>query len=327
MLCSPLRGTCVNVRPVSRQVLDQAIDWQVRLEMGETSQEQLNALQTWLAEHAEHRRAWEQLNGINQRLRIAEQPAARNALLQPSANGRRRLGRSTLVIALAGLLSLIAVNRYVPVRYALADNVTATGEQRTLMLPDHTRIVLAGRSALNVRFDEQERRVILLAGEAFIETGHDTASRPFIVETQAGRMRALGTRFLVEEESRGSRLTVLQSAVAAQPRFGLGEAVIPQGEQVLMMADRLDELKDAPANADAWTHGMLVVDNQPLSDVVAALSHERTGLITLDPAIATLRVTGTFPLHDADQALRALALNTPIRIEQHTRWWLAVKPR
>jgi transmembrane sensor len=317
----------VNVRPVSRQVLDQAIDWQVRLEMGEASQDELSALQTWLAEHAEHRRAWEQLNGINQRLRIAEQPAARTALLRPPSNGRRRLGQSVLAVAFAGVLGLVAIDRYIPVRYVFADNVTPTGEQRTLVLPDHTRIVLGSRSALDVRFDEEERRVILLAGEAFIETGHDTTSRPFIVQTQAGRLRALGTCFLVEEESRGSRLTVLQSAVAAQPRFGLAEAVIPQGEQVLMMADRLDELKNAPASADAWVHGMLVVDNQPLGDVVAALSRERTGLITVDPAIAKLRVTGTFPLHDADQTLRALALNTPIRVEQHTRWWLAVKPR
>jgi transmembrane sensor len=315
----------LNLKPVSRQVLDQAIDWQVRLEMGDILPDELDTLQGWLAEHAEHRRAWEQLNGINERLRIAEQPAARQALLQRSITSRRRLGRGTLALLLSGILGLVAVNRHIPVQYLLADNVTATGEPRTLVLSDQTRILLAGRSALNIRFDEHERRIVLLAGEALIETGHD-AQRPFIVETQAGRLRALGTRFVVEEEVRGSRLTVLESAVAAHPRFGLGEAVVPEGEQVLMMADRLDELRNAPPGAGAWASGMLVVDNEPLSHVVAALGRERTGLITLAPEIADLRVTGTFPLHDAEHALRALAINIPIRVEQHTQWWLAVKP-
>ncbi|TWI56690.1 FecR family protein [Pseudomonas duriflava] len=309
--------------PVSRHVLDQAIDWQLRFGEIHDNPEDLSAWKAWLNAHPEHLRAWEQLNGIERYLTAAKPPMARQTLLKRPSTLQR--GRTLLSLAVVVLLGLAVTDRYVPLRYALADAVTPTGEQRVLTLPDDTRLTLAGRSALDIRFDAQQRRIVLRTGEILIETGHGD-TRPFIVETPAGHLRALGTRFIVAEEPRGTRLTVLRSAVAAHPRHGLAEAVIPEGDAVLMTPDQLDEFTHAAPGAAAWAQGMLVVDNERLDQVIAALGRERVGLLTLDPQLADLRVTGSFPLHDTERALRALSANIPIRIERHTPFWLAVKP-
>ena len=79
--------------------------------------------------------------------------------------------------------------------------------------------------------------------------------------------------------------------------------------------------------ADAWTRGMLVVDNARLEDLVHELGRYRRGHLGVAPEIADLRITGSFPLHDTDLALSALLPTLPVQIEQHTPWWVTVERR
>ncbi len=76
-------------------------------------------------------------------------------------------------------LALFAGERYVPLHYWLADQRTATGEQRTLTLADGTLINLNTHSAMDVRFDEKRRLIVLQEGEILVETGHNDA-RPVL---------------------------------------------------------------------------------------------------------------------------------------------------
>ncbi|MGE9552857.1 hypothetical protein ACQPT2_16950 [Erwinia amylovora] len=43
--------------------------------------------------------------------------------------------------------------------------------------------------------------------------------------------------------------------------------------------------------------------------------------------MASLTVTGTFPLHDTDMALDMLTNALPVRINRRFSWWLTVAPR
>ncbi|WP_313520058.1 FecR domain-containing protein, partial [Pseudomonas sp.] len=207
----------------------------------------------------------------------------------------------------------------------LADEVTASGEQRDVELPDHTRIRLNSRSALDVAFDARERRVILRSGEVLVETAHGD-QRPFIVQTAEGDLRALGTRFLVRREAEGTRLIVLKSAVAAHPARGDEERIIGEGQQVLMGNAWLGASQPAPVAADAWSRGMLVVEEMPLGRLLERLGEYRHGHLGLDPSLENLRITGSFPLNDSDLALAALPPSLPVSIERHTDWWVKVVP-
>ena len=313
----------VSSKPVSAQVLDAAIAWQLSLDSGTPVEREEFA--KWHAAHEEHARAWRQLSMLDQRFSVASGPA-RTALLQSRESIRRRvrkLGSGVASIVAVLGLALFAGDRYLPVDYWLADQRTATGEQRTLRLSDGTLINLNTHSAVDVRFDEKQRRVILQEGEILVETGHGDA-RPFIVETREGSMRALGTRFLVKREEEGTRLSVLQSAVAAHPESSAEEQILHEGQQVLMRNNGLGPIIALNLGADAWTRGMLVVDNARLEDLVHELGRYRRGHLGVAPEIADLRITGSFPLHDTDLALSALLPTLPVQIEQHTPWWVTV---
>ena len=317
--------TAINAKPVSARVLDAAIAWQLSLDSGDGDLVAREAFSQWLASDEEHARAWRQLGLLDQRVNVASGPA-RAALLQSREGIRRRvrkLGSGLASIALVCGLALLAGERYVPIHYWLADQRTATGEQRTLTLADGTRINLNTHSAIDVRFDEQRRLIVLQEGEILVETGHNDA-RPFYVQTRDGSLRALGTRFIVKREADATRLSVLQSAVGAQPEALAQEQIFKAGEQVLMHSKGLGPLLAVPPGTDAWTRGMLVVDNARLADVVTELGRYRSGYLGVDKRVADLRITGSFPLHDTTLALNALLPTLPVQIEQHTPWWVSV---
>ncbi|MNF44153.1 fec operon regulator FecR [compost metagenome] len=317
-----------NNKPVSARVLDAAIAWQLLLDCGNGSPAERAEFNKWYAADEEHARAWMQLGMLDQRFNAAAGPA-RNALLQSRVKLRRRvrqLGSGAASVMLVGGLMLFFGDRHTSLNYWLADQRTGTGEQRMLRLPDGTLLNLNTHSAVDVRFDEKQRLIVLQEGEIFIETGHKD-DRPFLVATADGQMRALGTRFLVKLEDDGTRLSVLQSAVAAKPGQGQDEHVLHEGQQVLMRENGLSATLALVPGADAWTRGMLVVDNARLGDLVQELGRYRNGYLGISPEVADLRITGSFPLTNTDLALKSLMPTLPVQIESHTPWWVTVVAR
>ena len=71
---------------------------------------------------------------------------------------------------------------------------------------------------------------------------------------------------------------------------------------------------------------MLVVEDLPLGELLAKLREYRPGYLGLDPSLESLRISGSFPLHDTDRALAALPPSLPVQIERHTDWWVKVAP-
>lgn len=316
----------ITTRPVSSQVLDAAIAWQLCLDCGQGSEAEREEFAKWYAASEEHARAWMQLGMLDQRF-VGTTGPARSALLRSREGvGRhvRKLGRGVAGLAIAMGLTLFLGERYLSVNYWLADLRTATGEQRTIRLSDNTLIRLNTHSAVDVRFDAKQRRVILQDGEIFVETGSHDDPRPFIVETDEGSMRALGTKFLVKREDDGTLLSVLQSAVAAHPQAADTEMILREGQQMLIQRHSLGPMVGLTPGADAWMRGMLVVDNAPLKDVIAELARYRQGHLGVAPEVADLRITGSFPLKDTDLALKALMPTLPVEIEQRTHWWVTV---
>ncbi|HGY5781881.1 TPA: iron dicitrate transport regulator FecR, partial [Serratia marcescens] len=48
--------------------------------------------------------------------------------------------------------------------------------------------------------------------------------------------------------------------------------------------------------------------------------------LSCDPAVAGLRVSGSFPLSDTDRALALLRQTLPVRLQSFTRYWLQIVP-
>ncbi|MBC3482031.1 FecR family protein [Pseudomonas sp. 39004] len=318
----------MNGSPVSSRVLDAAIAWKLSLDQGSGTPDERSEFMRWHAASEEHARAWRQLGCLDQRVSAAAGPA-RQALLQSRAGLRRRIGK--VGGGLAGMFLLGSLLAWVgapslSAHYWLADQRTATGELRTLRLEDGTLLSLNTHTAVDIDYAGAQRVIVLHQGEISVETGHQDP-RPLLVRTDDGRLRPLGTRFLVRREANGTRLEVLQASVAAMPLNSGDEQVLREGQQVLMDANGLGQVGTVDVGADAWTRGMLVVDNVRLADLVAALGKYRSGHLGVADEVADLRVTGSFPLTDIDLALASLVPALPVKIERHTPWWVTVQPQ
>ena len=91
-----------------------------------------------------------------------------------------------------------------------------------------------------------------------------------------------------------------------------------------MHRDRLGQMVAVNAGADAWTRGMLVLDNVRLADMVRELNRYQRGHLGVDPRVADLRITGSFPLDNLELALNALPPILPVKVKQLTPWWITV---
>lgn len=346
--------TAADDRPVPPAVLDAAIDWQLWLAPARdetAAPTDRQALADWLAAHPDHARAWRQLGEIDAQFTRAGGAAVglatRAALLNRRQRRPVRAAGAVLGLALAVACGVLLLDRFQPVGHLLADHRTATGERRIIVLPDQTVLHLNTRSAVDVEFTQDQRAIRLLEGEVAVETRHADPfeQRPFVVTTEDGSLRALGTRFTVRRWPQtdaerdtgqvGTEVAVTQSAVAARPaacavaahKPCAAERIVPAGQGVRLVSGRVEPLTTIVPDADAWKDGMLVVDNQPLGDVVATLARYRAGRLSVDPRVASLRVTGTLPLADTDQALLALTAAVPVDVVSTTRWWVTLEPR
>jgi len=310
------------------RAIHEAADWYARLR-GEPPTPVLDqSWQAWLAASELNRHAWQRVETVCGRFQQVPGQLSIPALSAPD-NRRRAVLRSFALFAVLGASGAMAY-RQAPWREWSSDYRTATGERRDLRLADGSQLILNTRSAVNVRFDGEQRLIELHTGEILVATHVDpmTPPRPFRVHTTQGRILALGTRFTVRIDDGVTTVQVLEKAVEASPE---GQPALRQrveaGQQFSFNADKLASLQPVAAGSAAWNDGRLVVVDRPLSEVLAELSRYRKGHLGCSPALANLRISGAFPLDNTDEALLALAENFPLQIEYRTRFWVNVVQR
>lgn len=320
----------------SDALAEQAADWLVRLGADDDAERAAaqRGFDAWKQADPRHAEAAAEIEFLLNHLQAVRGPKARPAraaLNATFAQSRQRLGTrvAVAILALAVLVAgpaALTLDSHTP-RYFTADLRTGTGAWESYTLQDGSVITLDSGSAVNLRFDQQRRRVELVQGGLNVTVAKD-ATRPFVVETPQGEMRALGTRFMVARDESATTLSMLESKVAARAAADAREVVVQAGERVRITADAVGAAQPINAGAvdDAWRQHKLAVEDRPLSEVLTQLNRYRAGRITFNAAqLEGIRVSAVLPLDDTDRALQLLLNNFPqLRMRQFTQYWVMV---
>lgn len=213
-------------------------------------------------------------------------------------------------VAIAAVLAwLILADAPEPVPVA-----TATTSIATYTAPDGSTIQLRPHSTL-YRIEADDARRYRLTGEALFDvTPH---SAPFIVEAGGLQVQVLGTRFVAHTWGRPS--VFLQEGQVRVRAATRGDTVTLQPGQrsTLTPAGALT----APADADStaaldWLRAEMVLQGQPVGDVVDELEHHFDLAITLPDAVAAETLTGRIALETPQQSLDDLGIVLGGRFER-----------
>ena len=309
-------------------ILEEAADWLTLLRSGDATDEDRSSLEHWRCQSDMHLAAWQRAESVMGAFGQVSAPVARGTLSQLENAGRRRALKAFALVLMVAPVTWVAY-RQQPWREWRADLQTATGEQQSLDLADGTRLVLNTSTVVDVSFTDNVRSLTLLQGEILITTGKDPApvARPFLVRTGQGQLRALGTRFAVHQLDGQTRLSVYEGAVEIVPHDAIGKVVVVAGEQRLFSSTRIYPPERAVDNTELWEQGMLLAREMHLGDLVRELGRYRRGVLRCDPAVASLQVSGAFPVNDTDASLTLLQQTLPVQVSRITPWWVTLKAR
>ncbi|MGC5703837.1 FecR family protein [Pseudomonas sp. NFXW11] len=310
--------------PISPNIVEQASEWLMLHWGGELDAQQREAFAAWQQADPEHRRAWQRLQQLQQTLGAVPEHSTQVLLAQAPDRQRRAALKLLGALLLAGGSGYL-VQGSQPWRATFAEQRSGTGEIRHLTLSDGSRLDLNSNSAVDLLFSASERRIRLIQGEILLSSGHDPA-RPLIVETSAGDIQALGTRFVVRELDGGTRVDLYEGALRISPRHAQGQ-LLNAGERLWFSASQVSARQVAQVNASSWSQGRLIAERQPLGQFIAELARYRPGVLRCDEQVAGLLLTGVFPLADSDAVLAALERSLPVRAQRVTRYWVTLKPR
>lgn len=333
--CAPLSS----VGGFDAGIAQQAVEWWVSLNSGDANETLRAACVRWREAHPEHERAWRHIEKADQRMRQVSGTLGA-AVAQAALRAPRSRGRRMAVKAIAGAL-FVGTGAWVAsdplaVQWLRADAHTGVGERRTLRLADGTTLVLNTHTAVRLSMAGDARRITLIDGEIMVTTGKDAGHvppRPLVVATAQATLQPMGTRFVVRQAAQGSAggsVQVFEGAVRVTPdQAGRddGARIVRAGEQTRFTSRDVAPVMPLADGDGAWVDGMFVAVDMRLDAFLAELSRYRRGYVRCDPAVAALRVSGTYPLGDTDAILAVLPHALPVSVASVTRYWVTIGPR
>lgn len=306
-----------------------------RLEAGDVDEALVDR---WLAAGEENRAAWARardawdcvegwehdpalvamrtaaLDGPEQRPRRAWVPYAAAASLLLAVSGVAITGLRFARDA-GSLTGIVAAPADVQ-RFGAPDLVAGAARPIDAALLDGSKVHLSPGTALDLAYADGLRLARLQRGEATFDVRHDPA-HPFRIAAGDRVVTDTGTLFSIRLASAGPRVRLVRGSVTVShgtdpkrpPRGGVtlipGQELVADGPR-----DDVTTAKDV-LTAPAATK-MLTFDDERLSDVVQTMNRaSTTKLVLAQPALGSLRISGSFRASDPERFGRALGVLYP----------------
>lgn len=204
---------------------------------------------------------------------------------------------------------------------------TERGQQTVVTLPDDaaqgSTLQLDTSTRLQAQLFRDRREVQLQDGQALFSV-HSDASRPFHVRAGNLQITVVGTKFSVRHTATGLdagrtvvsveeghvRVARADAATEAPVELLAGQMVVGDDSGAIGAVAQIPPTAIAP-----WRTGRVSFDNTPLAQALAEFERYRsTGLVINDPAVAELRVGGSYNVQQFARFVDSLALMLPVRL-------------
>lgn len=303
--------------PPDDSLFEEAVTHAVRLQANPHSAAARDALAAWRARSPAHDSAWAE---------IAEIHGMTGALLAPAPpdsniSRRKALGLGVLGLGLAGGAGLFAPGMILAAR---ADHVTSTAELRDIALPDGSRISLGPDSAIALEFAAQRRGVTLLSGMIWCRIA--PAAEDFRLSCADLRIDSATAELALSREHAVVSVAVDQGEARVGTRLDMGTRLtagdwleLDQGGRIIRRVDQ------TTADASAWRQGIVTVNAEPLSTVVARIARWMPETVVIaEPGLGDKLVSGVFDMDRPDEALLAAVSPHGAKLRRIATWMTVV---
>jgi transmembrane sensor len=325
--------TALDKLPADLQArIDAAISWRARLKQNPALELTAGYLE-WISDPANHRVAHALEEGLEAFDDAGSSPELLDIRRKALGQARRRLpkrwhlseGRLWQLAAAAFVVAVVGSAALYGYLVAPLDYETGIGERKVVQLVDGSRISLDSDSEVKVRYTNGAREIELEHGRARFDVAHDV-TRPFTVSAGSETVVAVGTIFNVERLGQSVLVTLIQGRVVIKEMSekSVGEvpsALVPRsavslapGQQLVTKVHMRPVIAQANLQtAVAWESGRLVFQDESLGEAVERVNRYTDKPITVDPAVAGIRINGVFNAGDVGSFVGAVTSYFPVQ--------------
>jgi transmembrane sensor len=303
-----------DLSPLTRE----ALAWVVRLRSGDATKADLERLERWRAQSAEHEAAFREAARLWRGLKKTaddislEKGSGRRNILAPAQwmmSRRALVGGAIAAAAGAYLIYQPPLELWPSLSELRADYRTGKGERRDITVADGIALTLNTQTSIvMLPAGQDDTNIELISGEAAVAAAR-SGRRSISIQSLGVRVVANRANFNVRCVDNAVSVTCFEGVVDVEGPLSL--VPLRAGQQVsFSQAYGLGQASAADLEeASAWQRGLLIVNNRPLSEVVSEVNRYRSGhILVLNQALANRLVNGSFHLEHLD--------NFPSQVQQ-----------
>jgi transmembrane sensor len=240
---------------------------------------------------------------------------------------RQRTDLLKIAAAIAGIGFTVLAGWIAKAIYFDQRITTGVGQWDQAMLADGSVLRIGPSTQLRWAFDDGQRTIVLSHGEAVFEVAKDP-SRPFIVTTPIGDVRAVGTEFGVSlmKASSTAVVTVAHGRVAVSKpsnwRFVVDDkaaavAELAADQQIVMSVAGAQPITEVDASRELqWATGYYEFRGETVSQAIAEFNRRnRLQVVMSDPEIGTISMPfTTVKLDDPESFAVMLAARPDVQV-------------
>ncbi|WP_027580567.1 FecR domain-containing protein [Bradyrhizobium sp. Ai1a-2] len=297
--------TVPNRTSKSDPLLDEALDWVVRLKTDEPTRAEVDALHRWREQSPAHDAAFKKAVQLFRMASVAareladehQAPDAVVTVSPPPQRFTRRfvLGGAIAAAAAGTMIVRPPLGLWPSLEELSADYRTGKGEHRTVAVTPDVSLELNTQTSVALRSTPDETRIELISGEASV-AAKLPPSKPLVMLAGNGRISASEADFNARCLDGVVSVTCLDGVVTVEQNSSTVQ--LRKAEQVTYSSAGLQQ--SVPVDAEqvtAWQAGLLIFRDRPLASVVDEVNRYRPGKIIITNAELKRRlVNGTFQL-------------------------------